>query len=200
MGRVRLTAGGVSPSQVRLKPSGASERLRAPGDDINYAAGPGSACTVCGRQRVVPAAGRGRLCPACADDKRLVAHARATLVAAGLPPLGAAAPDGDPMRRLRARGVEAQGRLDRRQAKNRDKTAAAAPKAAAVTQGPRQRRAPRRLTAADKKAGARRLQERIRLIEQRLKHSQTLRPHARARLEEELSAARGLLRRWPDAD
>jgi hypothetical protein len=37
MGRVHLTAGAVGPSKVRLNPRGASERLRAPGQDINDA-------------------------------------------------------------------------------------------------------------------------------------------------------------------
>ncbi|MGY1659639.1 hypothetical protein ACI78Q_00255 [Geodermatophilus sp. SYSU D00705] len=49
MGRVRLTAGGVSPGQVRLKPSGASERLRRPADDIDYTTRPGQRCRICRR-------------------------------------------------------------------------------------------------------------------------------------------------------
>ena len=59
-------------------------------------------------------------------------------------------------------------------------------------------RARRRLNDQDKQSGVRRLQARILDIERRLRQARALRPHARAKLEEELLAARRLLARWDD--
>jgi hypothetical protein len=119
MGRVRLTAGGVSPGQVRLKPSGASERLRRPGDDINYMTRPGHKCRVCGRRAAVPESGRSKLCEVCAPDGRIVAEVAAALKAAGQPPLSVSVPRGGPLHKLRTRGLQAKARLDERRRKTR---------------------------------------------------------------------------------
>ncbi|UOY01655.1 FUSC family protein [Blastococcus sp. PRF04-17] len=199
MGRVRLTAGGVSPGQVRLKPSGASERLRRPGDDINYTTRPGEKCRVCGRRAAVPESGRSRLCQVCTPDGRIVAEVTAALKAAGQPPLSAAVPAGAPLRKLRTRGLQAKARLDERRRQHKDVTPPAEARrnssARVADQAPRPAR---RLSAQDKQAGVRRLRARITSIERQLNSAGALRPHARARLEEELGAARRLLSRWND--
>ena len=103
MGRVRLTAGGVSAGQVRLKPSGASERRRRPEDDVNYTTRPGERCRVCTRRAAVPESGRLKLCQVCAPDGRIVAEVTAALKAAGQPPLSALVPADGSLHKLRAR-------------------------------------------------------------------------------------------------
>jgi hypothetical protein len=198
MGRVRLTAGGVSPGQVRLKPSGASERLRAPGDDINYTTRPGETCRICGRRTAVPESGRSKLCQMCAPDGRTVAEVAAALKAAGQPPLSATVPTGSPLHKLRSRGLQAKARLDERRRKNKHATPSAAPRPSPSAPVEGAARSPRRLSAQDKQAGVRRLRARMVGIERQLAQASALRPHARARLEEELGAARRLLARWDD--
>src|SRR3954470_22786829 len=108
MGRVRLTAGGVSPGQVRLKPSGASERLRPPKDDINYTTRPGEMCKVCRRRTVIPESGNRKLCQVCEPDGRIIAEVSAALKAAALPPLSVPVPAGNPLQKVRTRGLKAQ--------------------------------------------------------------------------------------------
>lgn len=198
MGRVRLTAGGVSPGQVRLKPSGASERLRRPGDDINYATRPGERCRVCGRRAAVPESGRSRLCQVCAPDGRIVAEVAAALKAAGQPPLSTAVPAGGPLHKLRSRGLQAKARLGERRRKNKDVAATAVPRTRAPAPAAGAPRTSRRLSSQDKHSGVRQLRARMASIERRLAQAGALRPHARARLEEELGAARRLLARWDD--
>ncbi len=198
MGRVRLTAGGVSPGQVRLKPSGASERLRRPGDDINYTTRPGERCRGCSRRAAVPESGRLKLCQVCAPDGRIVADVAAALKAAGQPPLSASVPVGGPLHKLRARGLQAQARLDSRRRTSTEVTAAAKqPRSSTAGRG-HASRARRRLSDQDKQSGVRRLRTRVLDIERRLRQAGDLRPHARAKLEEELVAARRLLARWDD--
>src|SRR4051794_33370908 len=152
MGRVRLTAGGVSPGQVRLKPAGASERLRRPGDDINYTTRPGESCRVCGRRAAVPESGRSKLCQVCAPDGRIVAEVAAALKAAGQPPLSTPVPAGGQLHKLRFRGLQAKARLDERRRKNKD----TAPRQRLPVPVPRTSEAPRRLTSQDKQSGVRR--------------------------------------------
>jgi hypothetical protein len=200
MGRVRLTAGGVSPGQVRLKPSGASERLRRPEDDINYTTRPGANCKLCRRRAAVPENGRSTLCPLCATDVRIVAKVAAALKAAGQPPLSASVPVGSPFHKLRTRALQAQARLDDRRRRNKDVAPPAAKRSRSTTpSGKQTSRAPRRLSTQDKQSGARRLRARIVRIERQLGQAGAMPPHARARLEEELGAARRLLARWDDA-
>jgi hypothetical protein len=199
MGRVRLTAGGVSPGQVRLKPSGASERLRRLEDDINYTTRPGESCRVCRRRAAVPESGRLKLCQVCTPDGRIVADVAAALKAARQPPLTAVLPAGSPLHQLRARGLKAQARLDSRRRSSKEGTAAKAQKPGAPTGARgRARRTSRRLNDQDKKSGAQRIRARILGIEQRLRQAHAMRPHARAKLEDELAAARRLLARWDD--
>lgn len=199
MGRVRLTAGGVSPGQVRLKPSGASERLRRPGDDINYTTRPGEQCRVCGRRAAVPESGRSKLCQVCAPDWRIIAEVAAALKAAGQPPLSTPVPAGSPLHKLRSRGLQAKARLDDRRRRNKHVAPpAAAPKTSSTQARAQTSPTPRRLSTQDKQSGVRRLRARIVSIERQLGRATTLRPHARARLEEELGAARRLLARWDD--
>jgi hypothetical protein len=199
MGRVRLTAGGVSPGQVRLKPSGASERLRRPGDDINYASRPWELCRVCGRRAATPESGRHKLCQVCGPDGRILAEVAAALKAAGQPPLSASVPAGSPSHKLRSRGLQAKARLDERRRKSKDVAPPSAPRKLASTSVAEQTsRTPRRLSTQDKQSGVRRLRARIVGIERQLGRAAALRPHARARLEEELGAARRLLARWDD--
>jgi hypothetical protein len=123
-----------------------------------------------------------------------VADVAAALKAAGQPPLSTPVPAGGPMNRLRSRGLQAKARLDERRRKNKD---AAPPKRPPVP-APRASDTPRRLTTQDKQSGVRRLRARMASIERRLAQAGALRPHARARLEEELGAARRLLARWDD--
>ncbi len=199
MGRIRLTAGGVSPGQVRLKPSGASKRLRRPGDDINYTNRPGERCRVCSRRAAVPESGPLKMCQVCAPDGRIVAEAAAALRAVGQPPLSASVPAGSPLQKLRIRGLKAQARLNSRRRSDKDAAPAAGKqKSVSPSQAGRVAHAPRRLSDQDKRAGVRRLRERILHIERQLRHADTLRPHTRAKLEEELVAARRLLARWDD--
>jgi hypothetical protein len=195
MGRVRLTAGAVSPGQVRLRPSGASERLRRPGDDINYNTRLGESCRGCVRRPAVPDSGRLKLCQRCAPDGRAVAEVAAALKAAGQPPLLAAVPAGGPLHKLRTRGVQAQARLDARRRTVKETLARAS---TTSTTGRREiPRSGRRLSEQDKRAGARRLQERAASLERRLREASALyRPHELAKMEEEFVAARRLLARW----
>jgi hypothetical protein len=198
MGRVRLTAGGVSPGQVRLKPSGASERLRRPEDDINYTTLPGDRCRVCSRRPAVPESGRLKLCQKCGPDGRIVAEVAAALKAAGQPPLSAPVPAGGSLQKLRTRGLQAQARLDSRRRSSTEVTPAAK-QPRMPTPGPWQgRRGSRRLSEQDKQSGVPRLRARILSIERRLRQADALRPPVRAKLEEELVAARRLLARWGD--
>ena len=147
MTRVRLTAGGVSPGQVRLKPSGASERLRPPGDDINYTTRPGEECRNCRRRAAVPESGRLKLCAACAPDGRIVSEVAAALKAAGQPPLGSPVSAGGPLYGLRTRGLKAKARLNSRRSRGRDATPPSAPQPRAATVSRWQAgRAPRRLS------------------------------------------------------
>ncbi|WP_346619637.1 hypothetical protein [Blastococcus montanus] len=197
MGRVRLTAGGVSPGQVRLKPSGASERLRRPEDDINYTTRPGMRCRVCDRRAPVPESGKLKLCEVCLPDGRIVADVAAALKAAGQPPLSASVPAGGTLHKLRIRGLQAKARLDSRRRTSTEVTPAAKqPRTSTAAQGPGARGS-RRLSEKDKRSGVPRLRARVRSIERRLRED-VLRPHARAKLEEELGAARRLLARWDD--
>jgi hypothetical protein len=198
MGRVRLTAGGVSPGQVRLKPSGASERLRRPADDINYTTSPGQKCRVCGRRAAVPESGRSKLCEVCAPDGRIVAEIAAALKAAGQPPLAVSVPAGGPLHKLRTRGLQAKARLDERRRRNKDVFPGAAKRSTPSPAAPRTSGAARRLSTQDKQSGVRRLRARVVSIERQLRQAGSMRPHARAKLEEELGAARRLLARWED--
>lgn len=201
MGRVRLTAGAVTPGQVRLKPSGASERLRRPQDDINYTTRPGERCRVCSRRAAVPESARLKMCQVCAPDGRIVADVAdvaAALKAAGQPPLSAPVPADGPLHKLRARGLQAQARLDSRRRSSAEVTPPGKQPRAVTADRWRSSREGRRLSDQDKRSGVRRLRTRILDVERKLRQAGGLRPHARAKLEEELLAARRLLARWDD--
>jgi hypothetical protein len=137
----------------------------------------------------------GWLCQVCAPDGRIVAEVVAALKAAGQPALSAPVPAGSPLHKLRSRGLLAKARLDERHRKNKD----VAPRRSSPTfLAERNPRTQRRLSTQDKQSGVRRLRARIISIERQLGQASALRPHARARLEEELGAARRLLARWDD--
>jgi hypothetical protein len=78
MGRVHLTAGAVGLSKVRLNPRGASERLRAPGQDINDAQSRKSASLRSKKTSKPPSssqeAGRGRASRRLSNKEKKVVH------------------------------------------------------------------------------------------------------------------------------
>jgi hypothetical protein len=93
--------------------------------------------------------------------------------------------------------LQAQARLNSRRRSSKDDAAPAAKQNGSARRG-QGCQPQRRLSDQDKQAGIRRLRERIRSIERQLCRAGPLRTHARAKLDEELVAARRLLARWDD--
>lgn len=127
-----------------------------------------------------------------------MAEVAAALKAAGQPPLSASVPSGSSLHQLRSRGLQAKARLDERRRKNRDVVPTAAKRSTPSPAAPRTSGAARRLSTQDKLSGVGRLRARVVSIERQLRQAGSMRPHARAKLEEELGAARRLLARWED--
>lgn len=108
--RVRLHSGGISPSEVRLRRRGASEKATAPGRDIRDI-GPDKGprrCKHCDKPIARPDRSR---CDACISDQNSVREVRLELKRLGLPPLGVAAPKGSPYFKKRRQAEAALARL-----------------------------------------------------------------------------------------
>lgn len=193
MGRVRLNAGGLSAAQVRMGSRGASERLRPLGDDINSSDGTDTRliCGWCGSTKKVDTS-RPRRCAPCRADEEIVRDATARLQKAGQPPLGASVGSKADFAKIRKQGVAARARLaERRRAAPRPAPKPPAKLARATPSSPR------RINAAQKQAGARRLRAKIEQMEKELKAmSQT--DKRRDRLREDLHVARRLLSDWTE--
>lgn len=108
--RVRLHSGGISPSQVRLRRKGASEKATAPGRDIRDIVPDKEPrkCRICSSQVARP---RAVKCDRCTEDEQLVKKVRRSLARRGLPPLGAPVPKGSPLSKKRLMAEAAQKRL-----------------------------------------------------------------------------------------
>lgn len=199
MARVRLHSGGISPGQVRLGRRGASERLRAPCDDINSAdrSQTAAVCGWCGTSRQVDPSLRPRRCSACRADEQQVAAAAAKLKGAGLQPLQARVPDGTRLAKVRRQGDAARARLaERRKSRSAKKAASPAQPskpAAKTSPSPAGRR--QATTAGERRAARARLVARVARIERELAAPKTA-PHRRDLLREQLDATKGLLRNW----
>lgn len=110
-GRVRLHSGGISPSEVRLRRRGASERRTAPGEDIrDFRPDLVQRCKYCNAET----ASADKYCKACMQDRAIVRETKALLRQEGLPPLGTQVPAGTPFSKKRRKAMEAQRRLDKR--------------------------------------------------------------------------------------
>ena len=114
--KVRLHSGGISPSEVRLRRRGSSEKATAPGRDIRDI-GPDQGprpCRICSK----PVETRGRVrCRTCIEDESLVQLVRQELKSQGLPPLGATVPDGVPYAKKRRRAEAALARMGKSRGK-----------------------------------------------------------------------------------
>jgi hypothetical protein len=195
MARVRLNAGALTAAQVRMGSRGASERLRPPGDDINSSDGPDDrlVCGSCGSTKKVDAS-RPRRCGPCRADEETVRDAAARLKAAGQPPLGRAPAGKTDFAKIRQKGNAAKARLaERKRNKPRPGPQCPAARPAAAASPP----VPRRITASQKQAGARRLAMRIEQMEKELQALPAA-DKARERLREDLGVARRLLSDWRD--
>ena len=113
-GRVRLHAGGIPTSDVRLSSRGASERRTAPGRDIRDVGpdqGPRrSTCRNCSAVFLGP----GSYCAPCATDREILRSAAAKLKAAGRPGVEARTQDGAAYAKVRKKAQAARHRLDGR--------------------------------------------------------------------------------------
>lgn len=110
--KVTLHSGGISPSAVRLRRRGASQKRTAPGRDIRDI-GPDKGprrCKNC--ENPVARPGRSQ-CDSCLSDQHLVREVRRELKRLGLPPLGVAAPKGSPYFKKRRQAEAALARLKR---------------------------------------------------------------------------------------
>ncbi len=118
MPRVRLNAGALTAGQLRVGRRGPSERIRPPGEDVNYGSSRDErlVCGWCGSRNLD--ASRPRRCSTCRTDQATVREATARLAAARLPPLGAKAP-GDAYLKIRRRGDQARARLAERRSARR---------------------------------------------------------------------------------
>lgn len=195
MARVRLNAGALTAAQVRMGSRGASERLRPPGDDINSSDRPGDAliCASCGSTKKVDASQRPRRCGPCRSDEETVRDAAARLRAADQPPLGSPQSNKNDYSKIRKQGDAARARLaERRKAKPRT------PRRSATPVPPAAASSPRRVNAAQKQAGSRRLKTRIEQMEKELK-AMPADDKRRARAREDLALARRLLADWQDS-
>ena len=192
MARVRLNAGALTAAQVRMGSRGASERLRPPGDDINSSRDRDDklVCTWCGSTKKVDAS-RPRRCVTCRADEQAVRDASARLKAAGQPPLGSASGNKTQFANIRKQGDAAQKRLAGRKRAAPRSSRVHSPSPAPTSSSPR------RLNAAQKAAGARRLQNRLEQMEKKL----TALPPGdkrRDRLREDILAARRLSSDWQE--
>ena len=114
MRRVRLHAGGIPMSEVRLARRGASERRTAPGRDIRDVGpdkGPRSrTCRCCAAAFL----GRGPYCGPCTTDREIVRSAVAKLKAVNQPGVNARTQDGAAYGKVRKKAEAARRRLDER--------------------------------------------------------------------------------------
>lgn len=191
MARVRLNAGALTAAQVRMGSRGASERLRPPGDDINTGGGANDrlVCALCGSTRKVDAS-RPRRCGPCRSDEQTVRDASARLKAAGQPPLGGGGNKAD-FAQVRKQGEAARARLAERK-RGKPRPADPSPRSAPAVPS-----SPRRMSPAQKQAGARRLKTRIERMEQELR-TLLATDKRRAGLREDLGIARQLLTDWEE--
>lgn len=191
MARVRLNAGALTAAQVRMGSRGASERVRPPGDDINSSDGTGDAliCGSCGSTKKVDVSQRPRRCGPCRSDEQTVRDAAARLKAAGQPPLGSPQSNKADGAKIRKQGDAARARLaERRKAK---------PRTPRRSTPPAPPQSLRRVNAAQKRAGSRRLKTRIEQMEKELK-AMPADSRRRSQVREDLAVARRLLADWQD--
>lgn len=128
------------------------------------------------RRTAIPESGNRKLCQVCEPDGRIVAEVSAALKAAAQPPLSVPVPAGSPLQKLRTRGLKAQARLDgRRRGSKQPAPAATTSKKGSTSQRAAASSTPRRLSAQEKHAGARRLRARMDGIERRLRQEGTMR-------------------------
>lgn len=113
--RVRLHGGGISPAEVRLRGRGASERKTAPGKDIRDV-GPEvpRKCRSCGGHAYAPL----RECGPCLEDLRIIREVTALLRKHSQPPLGKDPGSRNGYRKARARGLQAEDRINKRRRQN----------------------------------------------------------------------------------
>ena len=193
MARVRLNAGALTAAQVRMGSRGASERLRPPGDDINSSDGRDDplVCGTCGSMKKVDVS-RPRRCAPCRADEQIGRDATARLKAAGRPLLGKLVSNKADYANIRKQGDAARARLAERRRANPRPAPRPTPSAA-----PAPPASLRRVNAAQKQAGVRRLKTRIKQMEQGLKATPAV-DNGRDRLREDLSVARRLLADWTE--
>lgn len=128
--KVRLHSGGISPSEVRLRRRGASEKKTAPGRDIRDI-GPDRGPRLC-RHCGTPFPTQGRLkCETCLGDRHLVADVKRELARLKQPPLGTKVPKGSPLSKKRRQAEAALDRMRQRKAKTAKRRAPNKPPAQA---------------------------------------------------------------------
>jgi len=136
--KVRLHSGGISPSEVRLRRRGASEKKTAPGRDIrDIAPDPGPRfCRHCGTPFPNPAKPE---CHTCLPDRKLIDEVKRELARQKQPPLGVTMPPGSPYAKKRRQAEAALERirqLKTKTAKVRPSSRPAKHERAAVQDGP----------------------------------------------------------------